>query len=63
MFKCEHCKAVFRKPDEHYIWSKWEENDDFIPICPECGDDRIHYIEPENSGSNKNKGEESKKDE
>lgn len=62
MFKCEHCKAVFKKPNEHYIWSKWEENEDFIPICPVCGDDRIQYIEPL-IGSNINKGEEQKKNE
>lgn len=59
MFKCEHCKAVFKKPNEHYIWSKWEENEDFIPICPVCGDDRITWL----GHDNKNKGEEQKKNE
>jgi hypothetical protein len=59
MFKCEHCKAVFRKPKERHIWSKWEENEDFIPICPVCGDDRIAWL----GHDNKNKGEESKTNE
>lgn len=63
MFKCDICKAVFKKPKERYIWSKWEINEDFIPICPVCGDDRIQYIEPEEPGSNKNKGEEQKTNE
>lgn len=47
MFKCAKCGAEFAEPKQYEWWSKHEQNDDIILICPKCGDDRIQYKERE----------------
>ena len=46
MFKCQHCNTVFKTPLQIKIFENTP-NEDIILVCPECCDDRITYIWPD----------------
>lgn len=46
MYKCYGCGAVFREPEKHIFWTRFQVDEpEYIFQCPVCHDDRITWVD------------------